>query len=84
MFRKQIKILQILVIKLFLLETKVFQIKQSPQQIIPNKHAGGLMDQITHAVNLQVDNNLKNPTKLELLRNNLWLISYELNNSNYC
>jgi hypothetical protein len=29
---------------------------------------------------LQVDNNLKNLTKLDLLKNKLWLISYELNN----
>jgi hypothetical protein len=41
------------------------------------------MDQETHSAHLQVDNNLKNPTKLDLPQNNLWLISYELNNRNY-
>jgi hypothetical protein len=38
------------------------------------------MDQVTHSVNLQVDNNLKNPTKLDLHKNSLWFNPYELNN----
>jgi hypothetical protein len=38
------------------------------------------MDQTSNPTCLQVDNNLKNLTKLDLLENNLWLISYELNN----
>jgi hypothetical protein len=38
------------------------------------------MDQTAHLAYLQVDNNLKNLTKLDSLKNNLWLISYELNN----
>jgi hypothetical protein len=46
MFRNQIKILLILVIKLILLETRVFQIKQSQHQFISNKHAGGPIDQV--------------------------------------
>jgi hypothetical protein len=35
------------------------------------------MDQATHSEHLQVDNTLKNLTKLDLLKNNLGLISYE-------
>jgi hypothetical protein len=38
------------------------------------------MDLTAHLSYLQVDNNLKNLTKLDLLKNNMWLISYELNN----
>jgi hypothetical protein len=38
------------------------------------------MDQKVHLAYLQVENNLKNPTKLDSLKNNLWLISYELSN----
>jgi hypothetical protein len=38
------------------------------------------MDQTTNPAHLLVDNNLKNLTKLDLPKNNLWLISYELNN----
>jgi hypothetical protein len=38
------------------------------------------MDQTAHLSYLQVDNNLKNLTKFDLLKNKLWLISYELNN----
>jgi hypothetical protein len=38
------------------------------------------MDQTTYPAHLLVDNNLKNLTKLDLPKNNLWLISYELNN----
>jgi hypothetical protein len=38
------------------------------------------MDHTVHLAYLQVDNNLKNLTKLDSLKNNLWLISYELNN----
>jgi hypothetical protein len=38
------------------------------------------MDQTSHPAYLQVDNNLKNLTKLDLLKNNLGLKSYELNN----
>jgi hypothetical protein len=41
------------------------------------------MDQATHSVHLQVDNNLMNPTKLDLPQNNLWLEIYELNTRNY-
>jgi hypothetical protein len=40
------------------------------------------MDQIAHLAYLQVDNNLKNLTKLDLLKNKLGLVSYELNNRN--
>jgi hypothetical protein len=40
------------------------------------------MDQTAHLAYLQADNNLKNLTKLVLPKNNLWLISYELNNMN--
>jgi hypothetical protein len=38
------------------------------------------MNQTAHLSHLQVDNNLKNLTKLDLLKNKLWVISYELNN----
>jgi hypothetical protein len=38
------------------------------------------MDPIVHLAYLKVDNNLKYLTKLDSLKNNLWLISYELNN----
>jgi hypothetical protein len=38
------------------------------------------MDQTSHPAYLHVDNNLKNLTRLDLPKNNLWLISYELNN----
>jgi hypothetical protein len=40
------------------------------------------MDQTTYPAHLQVDNNLKNLTKLDLPKNNLWLISYELKKGN--
>jgi hypothetical protein len=33
-----------------------------------------------HSSILQVDNNLKNLPKLDLLKNKVWFISYELNN----
>jgi hypothetical protein len=36
------------------------------------------MDQTALLSIMQVDNNLKNLTKLDLLKNKLWLISYEL------
>jgi hypothetical protein len=42
------------------------------------------MNQVTHLVHLQVDNNLRNPTKLDSPKNNLGLNFYGLNNSNYC
>jgi hypothetical protein len=35
------------------------------------------MDQIAYLAYLQVDNNLKNLTKLDLLKTKLWLISYK-------
>jgi hypothetical protein len=35
------------------------------------------MDQTAYPAYLQVDNNLKNLTKLDLLKNNLGLLSYE-------
>jgi hypothetical protein len=38
------------------------------------------MDQAIRPAYLQVENNLKNLTKLDFHENNLWLISYELNN----
>jgi hypothetical protein len=38
------------------------------------------MTQTANLSNLQVDNNLKNLTKLDLLKNKVWSISYELNN----
>jgi hypothetical protein len=54
-----------LISKLTLLETRVFQIKQSPHHSTSIKHAGVHMDQVTHSVHLQIDNNLMNPTKLD-------------------
>jgi hypothetical protein len=38
------------------------------------------MDQTAHPSYLQVENNHKNLTKLDLLKNKMWLTSYELNN----
>jgi hypothetical protein len=55
-------------------------LETTQQHNTPIKHAGNQMDQTSHPTYLQVDNKLKNLTELDLLKNNLWLISYEINN----